>query len=515
MDARRFQGGRVDRRRFPPNREPRRDYPQDRGPRTGLRVLVIGGGGREHALVWKIAQSSLVERVYAIPGSAGISEIAQCFDMKLENQKEIVNFAVRNKIDLTVVGPDAAIANGIVDDFAKRNLKIFGPTRKAAELEWSKSFAKRFMRRNHIPTGSYRVYEEPIPAITFCRTAVYPLVLKADGLAAGKGVIIAQDFLEAEWAIRDILVRKVFGKAGKKLVIEEFLEGQELSVMAICDGESCWPLLPVQDHKRIGEGDTGPNTGGMGAYCPVPIVTKELLDEIYERILLPAVTGMAAIDRPYKGILYAGLIITQSGPKVLEFNCRWGDPETQAALPLLESDLVPIIQTVVNHQLKAFAAPKMKERQAVRKGEQDETPQEEEIGPRFLRDFPSDYDPDIEEPANDKRGKIQLKWREGASACVTVASRGYPGKPEIGKRITGLETISSKNCIIFHAGTKKSGGAWTTAGGRVLSVTGLGASLEGALNEAYAAINRIRFQGMRFRRDIGHRAIKSTDITKE
>ena len=496
-----------DRRQFDRSRpRPERSSGPPKQPGK-LRVLVIGGGGREHALAWKIAQSPKVERVFVIPGSPGMSQIAHCIDLRVEDHGEIIAFVQRNQVDLTVVGPEIPLANGIVDDFAKRGLKIFGPTRKAAELEWSKSFAKEFMRRHHIPTASFRVFSEPIPAMTFCRTTSYPLVIKADGLSAGKGVVVAGDYDEAVRAIEDMLIRKIYGKAGRKIIVESFLEGQELSVMAFCDGERVWPMLTAQDHKRIGEGDTGPNTGGMGAYSPAPFADSALMSEIQVRILEPCVAGMALEDRPYKGVLYAGLMLTKEGPKVLEFNCRFGDPETQVVLPMLESDLVEVLMQIVT------TAPRMTSRKerpdsprAPRPNGEARGESEQGAGPRYLRDLPSDYDPDTE-PEDAPKAPLSVRWKSGYAVTVTLASKGYPGKPETGKRIQGIDSPPSEHAVIFHAGVKRAQDGWQTNGGRVMNVTATGDTLESALKNAYTIVDRIRFQGMQYRRDIGKRAL--------
>lgn len=476
-----------------------------------LRVLVIGSGGREHALVWKLSQSPKVGQIYAIPGNSGMSKLARCVDMKLDRIRDISAYAARNNIDLTVVGPEGPLAAGIVDEFNKRNLKVFGPTKAAAQLESSKAFAKEFMRKYSIPTASFRVFDNPNEAITLCRTAQYPLVIKADGLAAGKGVVIVDNFTEAVETIKQIMVDKIFGSAGKRILIEDFITGPEVSIMGFCDGESCWPMIPSQDHKRIGEGDTGPNTGGMGAYAPATFLTDEMMAEIQERVLDTCVAGMAREGHPYKGVIYAGLMLTDSGPKVLEFNCRFGDPETQVVLPLLESDLADIMLRIARKQVRS-SAKKSARRSAQKKAAPEETSVElpEQPGPLYLRELIEYYPPPDEDEENETpeaAGKPRdIKWSSGAAACVILAAGGYPANPERGKKIRGLADYSKEGCEVFFAGVKRVKEAWVTAGGRVLCVTGLGENLQQALKRAYAVVDRISFDGMQFRRDIGHQA---------
>lgn len=484
-----------------------------------LSVLVIGSGGREHALVWKLSQSDKVGKIHAAPGSSAISELARCVDIKIDKVKELAQYAYRNHIQLTVVGPEIPLEAGIVDEFTRRKLKIFGPTKAASELEWSKSFSKEFMRRHNIPTGSFRVFTNPNHAITFCRTAPYPLVIKADGLAAGKGVVVVDDFIEACKSIDDFMTRRKFGKAGAKIVVEEFLCGREVSVMCFSDSEKIWALLPSQDHKRIGEGDSGPNTGGMGAYCPVEFVDEVLMREITSRVLAPCIAGLASEGRPYKGVLYAGLMLTENGPKVLEFNCRFGDPETQVVLPLLKSDLAQIMLKIANHQLpgpskKTQKPPPDAENRLAKKSdpEEKEDTTQERAEPIYLRDLVSDYEYDPESDAA-TAAEHTLEWRPGAAATVTLASEGYPGKASIGKKISGISSKSDASSIVFHAGSRKINGAWVTSGGRVLNVTGLGPTIAGALSAAYATVGKISFSGMQYRRDIG-RQVSDRKIEK-
>ncbi|MDZ4722417.1 MAG: phosphoribosylamine--glycine ligase [candidate division Zixibacteria bacterium] len=423
----------------------------------GLKVLVIGSGAREHALVWTLKSSKKVERIFCAPGNAAISQHAKCVNLKSENIRGLSDFAFRNKINLTVVGPEKCLAMGIVDEFQRRKLKIFGPDRKAAQLESSKVFAKDFMQRHHIPTAPYRVFSTFAEAIGFCKTVEYPIVIKADGLAAGKGVIIVKNFDDASAVIDDIMEKRIFGQAGTKIVIETCLVGEEVSVMAVTDGISILSLLPSQDHKRALDGDRGPNTGGMGAYCPTPYITPDITEQIYEHILLPVLTGLRKDNLEYTGVLYAGLMLTESGPRVLEFNVRFGDPETQVVLPLLKTDLVDLIIACMDKKLQSFSP----------------------------------------------------EWCPGSAACVVMASRGYPGKYPTGKRITGLPGQASADSFVLHAGTRRDNNVWLTDGGRVLSVVGTGSDLKAALARAYDVVRRIRFDGAMFRKDIGLRALSA------
>ncbi len=420
-----------------------------------MKVLVVGSGGREHTLVWKLRQSNKVKKIFAAPGNAGIGLIAQTVKIQADDIEGLINFVKKNHIELTVVGPEAPLVAGIVDEFQKRKLRIFGPTKTAAELEGSKSFSKEFMRKYHIPTAPFQVFTSASEAISFIKSAAMPLVIKADGLAAGKGVMIARDFDEAVEIIDSILVHKKFGAAGDKIIVETFLEGQEVSVMAFTDGRNIRMMLPSQDHKQIGEGDTGPNTGGMGAYCPARFIDEMTMDFIREHILEPTVSGMEKEGRLYKGVLYAGLILTEAGPKALEFNCRFGDPETQAVLPLLKTDLFNLCKLCAEGNLSSIES---------------------------------------------------LEWHAGAAACVVLASKGYPEKPEIGKKIFGLRNYSDMKCQLFHAGTRKDGRNWISTGGRVVSVTGVDRDLQSALSRAYEVIGNIKFDGMVFRSDIGFKA---------
>ncbi len=422
-----------------------------------MKVLVIGSGGREHAIVWKLKNSKKVGKIYCAPGNAGIARQAKCVNIKADNIKGLADFASKQKMTLTVVGPEAPLAKGIVDEFQRRKLRIFGPDKKAAQLEGSKIFSKEFMRRHHIPTAPFRVFSTAAEAIGFCRSVQFPAVIKADGLAAGKGAVIVKDIAQAEQIIDEMMIKKVFGSAGERIIVESFLTGQEVSIMAIADGKTILPLLPSQDHKQAYDGDRGPNTGGMGAFCPVQFVGSDMMERIYDHILLPTLNGLAQEEIVYKGVLYAGLMLTETGPKVLEFNCRFGDPETQAVLPLLKTDLAEIMMAAANQKLGALG---------------------------------------------------KLAWRNEAAACVVMASRGYPGKYSTGINISGLSDVDIDNSFVFHAGTERQGERWVTAGGRVLGVMGMDKSLKLALNRAYRSVSKIRFDGAMFRRDIGSRPMK-------
>ncbi len=422
-----------------------------------MKVLVIGSGGREHTLVWKLKQSKRVSKIFCVPGNGGINQIAKCVNIKVDNSRALADFAARNKIGLTVVGPEAPLAGGIVDEFQRRKLKIFGPDKKAAQLESSKVFSKEFMRKYHIPTAPFKVFTTAAEAIGFCRSVQFPAVIKADGLAAGKGAIIVKNFEQAQNVVEDIMLKRVFGDAGDRVLVESFLSGQEVSIMAIADGKTVVPFLSSQDHKQAFDGDRGPNTGGMGAYCPTNFATHEVMEQITDHILTPTIEGMAKEGSAYKGVLYAGLMLTPAGPKVLEFNCRFGDPETQVVLPLLKTDLVDLMMASVSHKLSSFG---------------------------------------------------KLAWRNETAVCVTMASKGYPGRYSTGVKITGLNEIKDSNCYVFHAGTQQKENQWFTAGGRVLGVTGWDKDLKLALNRVYRTVNKIRFDGAMFRRDIGFRASK-------
>ena len=422
-----------------------------------MRILVVGGGGREHTLVWKLASSPLVDKLFAAPGNAGMAELAECVDIKVEDLTRLADFAQKNSVDLTVVGPELPLTLGIVDEFEKRNLKILGPTKLAAEIEGSKVFAKEFMKKYHIPTASFKIFDKPEEASNFVRSSDLPLVIKADGLAAGKGAVIVEDTSSALSTIKKIMVDKIFGEAGSRIVVEDFLEGEEVTVLAFTDGETIFPMSSSQDHKKIFEGNRGPNTGGMGAYAPTTMVEDRMMWRIHNEILEPAVNGLKREGKTFKGILYAGLMITDIGPKVMEFNCRFGDPETQVILPLLKSDLAEIFLSIVDGELSLQ----------------------------------------------------EVEWNDNFAVCVVLASAGYPGKYEKDKEIRGLNRAKqTEDVLIFHAGTKKQKGGIFTNGGRVLGVTATDKSMEKAIQKAYSAVDKIEFEGMQYRKDIGNRAIR-------
>jgi phosphoribosylamine--glycine ligase len=422
-----------------------------------MKVLVVGSGGREHALVWKISQSPLVEKIYCAPGNGGISKLAECVDIKASDITALADFAEKEKIDLTVVGPEDPLVKGIVDVFMDRGLRIFGPSKKAAMIEGSKAFAKELMRKYGVPTADFAVFSDPEEAKKYVKEKGAPIVVKADGLAAGKGVIPARTLEEALEAIDLIMVKKAFGEAGNKVIIEEFLEGEEASYLVFSDGENIVAFPSAQDHKPIYEDDKGPNTGGMGAYSPAPVVTPEVERHILEDIIYPTIKGLANEGYPYKGVLYAGLIIKDGKAKVLEFNCRFGDPEAQPLLMRLKSDLVEVLNAVIDGDLK------------------------------------------------DKTLVIDPR----PSVCVVMASQGYPGKYEKGKLITGLEKLEARDDLfVFHAGTTFKDGQFYTSGGRVLGVTALGETLPDTIANAYEAVKEISWDGAYYRRDIGFKALK-------
>ncbi|TAN59042.1 phosphoribosylamine--glycine ligase [bacterium] len=431
-----------------------------------MKVLVIGSGGREHAIVWKLKQSPRFPKIYCAPGNGGIARDAQIVNLEADDIKGLLAFALQEKIDLTIVGPEAPLAGGIVDKFMRKGMDIFGPVKELANLEASKAHSKEVMRRLNIPSAAFEIFDSPDKAIDFTNrsrlfAAHYPVVVKADGLAAGKGVVICKNRNEAQLAIEDMMVRKVFGRAGEKIVIEEHLEGEEASILAVSDGINVIALASSQDHKRAFDGDKGPNTGGMGAYSPAPVVTEVMHTRIMDEVIRPLINGLAKENKFYKGILYAGIMLTKEGPKVLEFNVRFGDPETQAILPLLKTDLIDL----------CFAS------------------------------------------IEDRIDEIKLEWKDKASVCVVLASGGYPGEYKMGFEISGLEDAlweAGSDTHIFHAGTKlqEAGGGCVTDGGRVLNVVSLGDDIRQARDKVYKAINKIKFEGMQYRKDIGHRALK-------
>lgn len=422
-----------------------------------MNVLIIGSGGREHALAWKIAQSPRLTRLYIAPGNAGTSQIGKNVSIPISGAdgfRGLIAFCREYKIGLVVIGPEIPLAEGLVDSLAETNIPTFGPSRAATQIEASKSFAKAFMERHKIPTARFATFDDYEAALLHMRKVNYPVVIKASGLAGGKGVLLPDTPQDAEAALWSVLVSRQFGPAGEEVIIEERLEGEEVSVLAFSDGKSLRIMPPAQDHKRLLDDDQGPNTGGMGAYAPAPICPPEMLEEIHWTILEPTVNGMQAEGMPFVGVLYAGLMITSHGPKVLEFNARFGDPETQALMPLLDSDLLDILDACACGCLDT----------------------------------------------------LDVNWKGGASACVVAAAQGYPGKVAKGAPIPGLET-TFQNAFIFHAGTRRDGEQTVTDGGRVLSVTGWGADLSTALKHAYAAVEKVAFPGIQFRRDIGWRAL--------
>ncbi|MCX6966624.1 MAG: phosphoribosylamine--glycine ligase [Verrucomicrobia bacterium] len=422
-----------------------------------MKILVIGSGGREHALVWKLAQSPRVAAVFCAPGNAGTAQIATNLPIPITDHDALVQFACDNGIALTVVGPDDALAAGMVDRFEQAGLKIFGPTQSAARLESSKVFAKEFMQRHGIPTAASGHFSDSAAAHRFCQASRYPLVIKADGLALGKGVIIAQTPEEAAQAIQDIMEKKQFGAAGEQVVIEEFLTGQECSVHALVDGAHYLLFPAAQDHKQIFDGDQGPNTGGMGTFSPpAKLVTPELIDRIHREVMEPFMAGLKKDGLRFSGLLFPGVMVTAEGPKLLEFNCRFGDPETQALLPRLKSDLVDLLEVTVDGTLDT----------------------------------------------------VRPEWDTRAAVCVILASGGYPGAYAKGKEITGIEDAESlPGVTVFHAGTQQSERGLVTAGGRVLGVTALGEDLQAAQARAYEAVAKIHFEGATFRRDIGAKGL--------
>ena len=420
-----------------------------------MNILVIGSGGREHALVWKLRQSPRVEKLYCAPGNAGTRQQAELVDIGAGEIEKLADFAAREAVDLTVVGPEQPLVSGIADLFESRGLRVFGPNREAARLEGSKAFAKELMLENGIPTAACKVFSDLEEARKYVARDE-PCVVKADGLAAGKGVILCSGRVEADAALDEIMGRRVFGAAGDRVVIEELLVGEEASFMALMDGDDFLPLASAQDHKRVFDGDEGPNTGGMGAYSPAPVVDAAVHEAVVERVLKPLASGLKRRGLVYRGVLYAGLMITGDGPKVLEFNARFGDPECQPIMMRLESDLPSLLLATAEGRLAGVAA----------------------------------------------------EWSDRAAVCVVLASRGYPGQYRTGIEISGLDALDSwRDGYAFHAGTKRDGDRWLTGGGRVLGVTALGDTIEGAMGEAYDGVSRISWEGMHYRRDIARRAM--------
>lgn len=423
-----------------------------------MKLLVIGSGGREHALVWKISQSPRVSALFCAPGNAGIAHSARCVPIAADNIADLKAFVTSEAIDLTVVGPEAPLAKGIANEFRKSKLKIFGPTQGAAQIESSKAFAKELMLRHSIPTPAAKSFTKVDAALQYLEQQSLPVVVKADGLAQGKGVVIASSHEEARQTVTDMLEGQAFGEAGCRVVIEEYLQGEEVTVMAFADGKTVVPMIAAQDHKRVGDGDTGPNTGGMGAYAPAPVATSSLRITVTREILTPIVNALSQVGRPFQGVLYAGLMVVQGKPYVLEFNARFGDPETQVVLPLLKTDLVDVMEAVVEHRLD----------------------------------------------------QCVVEWSDQAAVCVVLTSGGYPGSYTTGTPIQGLQDdFPPKDILLFHAGTKSQASDIVTAGGRVLGVTAVGSELAIAREHAYKAVGRISFEGCHFRSDIASRALQS------
>ncbi len=422
-----------------------------------MKILLLGSGGREHALAWKLTQSPRLTELVVAPGNPGTASLPRTRNVPIaaDDAVQVMNLAREAGTELVIIGPEAPLAAGLANYLRHAGLKVFGPNRNAAEIETSKAFAKAFMARHNLPTARYAAFTDFHAAIGHLLTVGYPVVVKASGLAAGKGVVVPTCADEAEAAVRDMLLNRAFGAAGDEVIIEERLEGEEVSLLAFTDGVTVRAMPPAQDHKRVGEGDTGPNTGGMGAYAPAPVCPPALAEELTRTILQPAVDGLRAEGRPFVGVLYAGLMLTATGPKLLEFNCRFGDPETQALLPLLDTDLVEVAEACATGQLHT----------------------------------------------------LEVRWRPGAAACVVLASAGYPGAYTSGHPITGLDEPLT-HAHIFHAGTRHAAdGRTLTAGGRVLAVTGWGDTLSAALDHAYAGVRALHFEGAHYRRDIAHRAL--------
>lgn len=419
-----------------------------------MKILVIGSGGREHAMVWKLAQSPRKPTLYCAPGNAGIESLAICVPVKADDIAGLKAFVQSEQIDLAVVGPEAPLALGIVDEFRKAKLKIFGPTKGAARIEASKIFSKEIMASAKILTAKSQSFDQLAPALAYLDQHELPVVVKADGLAQGKGVVVAATREEAKQAVRDSMEHAVFGQAGQRVLIEQFLDGEELTIMAFTDGRTVVPMLPAQDYKRVGDADTGPNTGGMGAYCPAPLGTAALRDQVTKQVLYPAVEALSRMGCPFQGVLYAGLMVVKGIPYVLEFNARMGDPETQVALPLLKTDLLEVIEAVVEHRLD----------------------------------------------------QLSVEWHDQTAVCVVMTSAGYPGAYSTGRAIHGLPFAPDATTVVFHAGTARTDAEVVTAGGRVLGITGLGKTLAAAQAEAYRVTRSIAFDGAHYRNDIAHRA---------
>lgn len=426
-----------------------------------MKVLVIGSGGREHALLWKLSQSPSVTDVYVVPGNDGMSDVASLIPIK--GNDDIIDFARLMQVDLTVAGPETVLTEGLADEFEKRGMAFFGPSKAAARIEGSKGFAKALMKKYGIPTAAYETFDDEEKAIAYLKANdTYPIVIKADGLASGKGVIIAQSEEEAIDTVKDMLEGHTFSGAGRSVVIEEFMEGEEASMLCFCDGTNVVPMISAQDHKRIFDFDKGPNTGGMGAYAPAPVMTKEMCEEVNVRILRPIVAAMKKEGYPFKGCLYAGLMITSEGPKVVEFNCRFGDPETEAVLPLFDGDLARVMLDCVHGTLSDDA----------------------------------------------------VVWKKACAVDVVLASEGYPASHSSGEVISGIEDAKKAGCLVFHAGTVKKNGQYVVNGGRVLNVVALADTLAEAKAKAYEGVSRISWRGMQYRHDIADKGLLHLETKK-
>ena len=417
-------------------------------------ILIIGSGGREHTLAWKLAQSKIVDKIYAVPGNPGMSDIAECISGNVEDNAGLVKLAVEKKVGLVVVGPEVPLTNGVVDEMAKVGILAFGPQKLAAQLEGSKSFSKGIMKKYNIPTAKYEVFTDADEAKAYIKKEGAPIVIKADGLAAGKGVIVAETLKQALNAIDEIMCDKAFGSAGNSVVVEEFMAGEEASILAFTDGETIIPMIPSQDHKRAYDGDKGPNTGGMGTYAPAPVITADLMPRVQKEILEPTIKAMKQEGHEYKGCLYAGLMITEEGPKVVEFNARFGDPETQVVLPLLDSDLGEIMLACAKGTLV----------------------------------------------------QTEIKWKNKSAVCVVMTAGGYPAKYNKGDEIKGLDRAQEEGALVFHAGTAKKDEKIVTNGGRVLGVVALGEDIKTAVEKVYEDVKLIDFADVYYRKDIAHRA---------
>lgn len=419
-----------------------------------MKVLVVGGGGREHTIVWKLAQSPKITKLYCAPGNGGISGIAECVPIKAMDLDGIVTFSKENKVDMVVVAPDDPLAAGLVDKLTEAGIRAFGPVKAAAIIEGSKAFSKDLMKKYNIPTAGYMVFDNCSEALQYLDTSSAPIVVKADGLALGKGVIIAQTIQEAKDAVNGMMKDKVFGDAGSRVVIEEFIQGPEVSILAFTDGNTIVPMVSSQDHKRAFDNDQGPNTGGMGTFSPSPLYDEKLADYCMKEVFMPTVEAMNKEGRKFKGVLYFGLMITKDGPKVLEYNARFGDPETQVVLPRLKTDLLEIFEAIIDEKLS----------------------------------------------------EINIEWDDNSAVCVIAASGGYPGKYATGIEINGIDKAKENNeTIVFHAGTSCKDGKYYTAGGRVLGVTAVESTMDKAIQKAYAGIAKIQFEGMHYRKDIGRK----------